>query len=233
MTTISDITSNILSDYYSAAGNASKTGAVGTTSSTDTTSTTTTTTTANTSYTNKTALGRYINSAENPDAKTMFEKLSLDLGGDGKSITKGQLDSYISSAKSGKIEVPKEQLDAMKELQSNWEDISTGGDSITYYDVSAAGHKDTILSMLPETQDKPDYQKIADDATAKAYSQIVNAALNGLNNDKPDSSPLNSLLNSLLSGTTDKNDDANAELIAQLTNILAENNATSTVDLLV
>lgn len=226
MTTINDIASSVLNDYYSSSLNKGST-----TSTTNATSTTTTSsTTANTSYTNKTALGRYLSSAKNPEAKTIFEKLSLDVGGDGKSITKEQLDSAINSAKSGKTQMPKEQLDAMKDLQSNWKEISDGTDSVSYYDVAAAGYKDTLLSMVPETPDKPDYKKIAEDATTEAYNKIVSAALGGLNNNNNSGSSMQSLLNTLLTGTTDKNDDSNAELIAKLTNMLAERNNKSTVD---
>lgn len=221
MTSISDIASNVFNDYYSTISTTNSTSTTEV-SSTSSTTATPTTTTEKASYTNKTAVGRYIKSepADNVDAKTLFKNLSVDVGGDGKTITKDQLDSYVKKAESGKIKLPDEEVGALKELQKNWDNISTNGDSISYADVSSSGGKDTLMSMVPTGEDKPDYMGIAKDATTKAYDKIVNAALNGSSNEET-TSGLKSLLNELLSGTTDENDDTNANMIDTLTNLIS------------
>lgn len=225
---ISDTASSMLSAYYGAQSSSPATSTTSTTS--------TTTTTSTTAYTNKTALGRYINSTDESkiSAKKIFENLSIDMGGDGKTITKDELNNYIASAQKDTKKIPSEELTALKDLQANWDQISSGSDEIDYSDISANGFKSDLLSMVPETTSStPDYKKMADDATAAAYGKVVNAALSGLSNNTDSKSSVQDALNALLKGTTDENDDKNADAIAQYINILAQNNRTSTVDLLV
>jgi len=67
-----------------------------------------------------------------PSADEMFGKLTNDLGGDGQTITKDQLDSYIEkleSSDSGNED--KGKLGFLKQLQSNWDKVSGGSDGIT------------------------------------------------------------------------------------------------------
>ncbi|MDD3437678.1 MAG: hypothetical protein PHC64_11055 [Candidatus Gastranaerophilales bacterium] len=179
-----------------------------------------------------TSLQRYLSTAtaDNADAKTIFNKLSIDMGSDGKEITKEQLDSYIEDAEEGKINLSDEELDALTDLQENWKTISHDSDSITYANVAATGFKDTLLSVVPEVEEKPDLSSLVEDTTAKVYSYIMESALSSSTNEDA-SSGLSSLLKTLLSGNTDENDESNANLIAELTNLLADYNANSTVDL--
>lgn len=232
MTSVTDAVSSILNNYY-----ASKISTTKTSSSTSTTSTTstagTTSTSSNTSSTNTTskpevltdnALQRYLEDTtpEKANAKTIFSKLSIDVGGDGKTITKDQLDTYISKAESGKINLSDSVTKSLKDISKNWTAIADGAQNITYERVSAVGKKNTLTSMVAlPTSSTTDYKKMAQDATAEAYSKVVNAALGGLSSKDEKSSGIDALLKNLLSGTTDEEDDSNAELVSALTNIVA------------
>lgn len=202
----------------------STTSTTSTTSATSTTSTTgTTSTTDTTSTTQKTntSLARYLDSTDSKDLnpKEIFKKLSIDVGSDGKTISKDQLDSYVKKAESGKIEISDEELSALQDMQDSWDKISQGNDSITYADMSQ--NKDILTSMAPEETETTDYEAAAKQATADAYAYIMQSAL-GTSSSSGSSSTANSLLNTLLTGNTDENDDANADLIDKLTNLIAE-----------
>jgi len=223
MTSISNSISNILNNYYSNLGSSS------------TSSKATTDSTSSTTKLTNTSLKRYLDStpSDKVDAKAIFEKVAIDLGGDTKSITKDNLDAYIKKAEKGTISISDEEMSALTELQGNWGEIDSNGDgSISYTDVSIAGYKDTLLSVAPKdttSSSTTDLEKLTADATASAYSTIVNAAL-GTSTNGDSTSGAKSLLNTLLTGTSDKNDDSNGDLIDKLVNIIATSKKNSTVE---
>lgn len=234
MTSINGVVSSILNDYYSAknaVNSTSKASTASTTSTTSTTTTTNTTTTSTTGYTNETSLGRYLTTvnSSDADAQTIFQKLSIDLGGDGKTISQEQLNSYISNAESGKIDIPDKELNALKSMQSDWKDISNGSDKISYSDMVSAGDKSILTSMAPAKADTPDYMQIANDATHAAYQEVVDSALS-FSPSSNSASTLESTLKTLLSGSTDENDDSNADAISKIINIMANSKKTSTFE---
>lgn len=176
-------------------------------------------------------LAGYLQSTSNDDldAKTIFKNLSIDLGGDGKTITKDKLDSYIEAAASKTVKVSDETLNGLKQIQSQWDKISNGSDSISY--ANMANRKSLLTSM--DSADK----KSSVDVEALAASQmdvdsyLVASALGFSAYDTEDSgSNLTSMLRSLLTGTTDENDDSNADLIATLTNLIADLKSNKSVD---
>lgn len=232
MTNISDVTSSQLNNYYTQDSTA-KTDSTAETKISNTDSKKATTETEN-NYTNKTALGRYINSNEdNANPRKIFEKLSIDLGGDGKSITKDQLDNYVKKAESGSISLPDEELDALNNLQDEWDNISEGSDSISYSDMSASGNKDILSSMVPDTQDSStsDLKKAAEEYKTSINNFIKESALSFSANSKSSgTNPYSSMLKTLLTGTTDEADDSNANLIATLTNMIEDSKNTSTIE---
>lgn len=190
---------------------------------------------SNSAYSNKTSLGRYINSTDSSDvsAKKLFEKLSLDVGSDGKTITKNQLDSYIKNAQNGTTTIPEQELSALLTIQENWDDMANSDDEINYYSVAGSGYKNTLLSIVPEEKENA-FASIQDDfneSTIKAYSTVINAALSGLSSGEEDESSLSSLLSTLLSNTTDEEDGDSANAIATIINLLAAKNSSSTVEL--
>lgn len=229
MVTISNIVNGLMNDYYNSVSTASK----ATTSTTDSTTDKTKSTTDKVpkDYSG-TLVGKYLESTtpEKANAKEIFQKLSVDVGSDGKSITKDQLDSFISDAKSGKVVISDKEMASLQTLQKNFTQIADGGDKITYEGVSKAGFKGNLTAMVPDEAETTDYAQNFIDSTANAYGKVVKAALSGIeNSDK--SSSLSSMLNTLLSGTTDENDDSNANMIATLTNLIANSKSNSTTEL--
>lgn len=182
-------------------------------------------------YSNKTSLGRYVGSvsSDKADAKTIFTKLSIDVGGGGKSITKDQLNNYIDKAKDGKVSIPDEEMNALKTLQKDWDKIADGGDDINYANISTSGHKDTLLSMVPKNTKTKDMSDDAADSIKKINDYLISSALNSSNKGSAKAG-YTSMLKTLLTGTTDENDDANANLIATLTNLIADSKAKSTIE---
>jgi len=225
MTSISN-TSNIFNTYYS---NFPTTTDTSTTKTTDDISTSK----SAVSYSNKTSLGNYLNSVspDKADAKTIFSKLSIDVGGDGKSITKAQLTSYIDQAQNGKVSIPDEEMSALKTLQTNWDKVSDGGDSINYSNVSASGYTSTLQSMVPDNS-KNTVDKSSDfaDSKTKIDNELISSALGTSISSSSSTNNYSSMLKTLLTGTTDENDDSNAETIAKLTNLIANSKPTSTVE---
>lgn len=173
------------------------------------------------------------------DPKKVFQELSIDMGGDGKAITKKQLDSYIAkakAAKSGKEDtsgISDNELKGLETMQKNWDKISRGSNSITYSNMSSAANKSTLTSM--DTADKTttiDKSADAKEFTKTINDYIVTSALNiNPSTNTNSSNNAHSMLKTLLTGTTDENDDSNAELIAKLTNIIEDSKkAKSTVE---
>lgn len=228
MTNINSVSSSTLDKYYSST---SATSAKSTTTTTTTTSGTSTTSTSTTSTTIGTgSVARYISSTSTSqlDAKTLFKKLSIDVGSDGKNITEDQLNSYISKAQSGKVSVSSDELNALKDIQKNWDTLSNGSSSITYSDM--AGNTDMLTSMAgtTATTSSTSALNLTQSSTDEVYSYLINSALSSGSSNNTGSN-LSSMLKTLLTGTTDENDDANAELVAQLTNLIAESKTKSTI----
>ena len=188
-------------------------------------------------------LADYLNSTSNDnlDSKKIFNKLSIDVGNDGKTITKDQLDSYIKNAEEAKSAykaketdtdesgISDTELSGLKTLQKNWDDISEGGDKITYFNVSASGFKSTLTGMDEEDTSKVDVKSLKEDyqqSIQDINSYLMESALGTSSN----SSGAKSLLNTLLTGTTDENDDDNANLISKLVNIIEDYKSTSTIE---
>lgn len=189
----------------------------------------------------KSLLAGYLDSTSQSDldSKTVFKKLSIDVGSDGKTISKDQLDEYISKAEEAKKAytdkktdedksgITDKELTGLKDIQKNWNKLSKGSDSITY--ASMSQNKDMLTAM-----DTADKKSSVDVESLKKNSLNVNeylteAALN-FSVDLNKTSGQKSLLNTLLTGTTDENDDSNSEMIAKLTNLLEEAKNKSTIE---
>lgn len=177
-----------------------------------------------------TLLGSYLDSTATSklDTKTIFKKLSIDMGGDGKKITKDQLDGYIKKAESDKVNISDEELNGLKTMQKKWNQIAKGGDNISYSNMH--DFKDILKSMDTPTKTPSIPKDIdAEAATVKVYKYLISSAIFGENSDTSKAN-LKSMLNSMLTGTTDENDDANANMIGALTNLLAQSNKNSTIE---
>lgn len=176
-------------------------------------------------------------STKNLDTKTIFNKLSIDVGSDGKKITKDQLDAYVAKVKAAKSTkedtsgVSDNELKALTKLQEKWNTIALGGDKITYANMT--NNKDILTSM--DTADKTKTIDVSAQAAASKkninnylIASALGTSTNGTSNATP--SGAQSLLQTLLTGTTSTNDDSNADLIGALTNFIANSKANSTVE---
>lgn len=180
-------------------------------------------------------LGNYLNSTSNKklNAKEIFKELSLDVGGDGKTIAKKDLDSYIekvTEAKASKTDtttVSDEELTGLKTLQKNWDKISYGGDEISFSNVSASGFKSTLVEM-DSADKKVDLSKYKVTSKQDIDDYLMNSALSF--SVKDSETGAKSMLKRLLSGTTDENDDFNANTIARLTNMIEGYKTKSTIE---
>lgn len=85
-----------------------------------------------------TTLLKQISSKAQSSDDDLFKKLSEDVGGDGKTITKKQLEDYIAKVESDTTGTEdKGKLGFLKQLDKNWDKISNGSDSITSADLKA------------------------------------------------------------------------------------------------
>lgn len=181
-------------------------------------------------------LGNYLNSTSNKNlnAKEIFKELSIDAGSDGKTITKEQLNSYIDKvtqekdSKTDTTTVSDEELAGLKTLQKNWDAVADGGDEITYSSVSASGFKSALTGM-DSADKKVDLSQFNVTSKQDIDNYLMESALS-FSTKSSSSSSWQSTLNTLLTGTTDENDDSNANLIATLTNLIAESKKTSTIE---
>lgn len=181
--------------------------------------------------TDTTNLSKYLDktSSEDLDSETIFKKISYDVGGNGKSITKDELNSYIEKAQKGSVKISDEELSVLKDVKKNWDTISDKEDSITYSDVEDADYSDKLLEVKPE--DETDWKKQLKDFNetlqAEAKATLITGALKSSSHDS-ESNSLTSKLKSLLTGTTDEKDDENADLIDFLTDLVAKSKTKTT-----
>lgn len=163
----------------------------------------------------------YVNKASVSTEK-MFEKLSKDLGGDGSSINKDDLNKYIEDAENNAISVNDTKLTALKTLQKSWDAVSNGEGSISFSNM-----KDyTNLLGLAYTSDIISSINSSTTSDTNYYNSLVEQALGGKSSTSVTSSTtasksdLVSQLKSLLSENSDEND--NSDEIDSVINLLAK-----------
>lgn len=163
--------------------------------------------------------------------ENMFQMMSVELGGDGETITKDQLDTYIESAQDGDIEISDKEIVALTTLQEDWNAIAgKGSDTITFKDME--NNTNLLLSAVAGGISTAGLFDSSSASTSSSIDDIdtylIEAAL-GMSSDNT-SSGATSLLQTLLSGNTDEKDDTNANLIGKLVNIIADYQSASAVD---
>lgn len=191
-------------------------------------------------------VSNYLDSTSNKDvnAKEVFTKLSIDVGSDGKKISKNQLDDYIAKVQATKAQDAKDaaakksdvvdtsgvsdaELKGLTTLQKNWTTVSQGSDTITYSNMSQ--NKNILTSMdSPDKTNTIDLSQVTADRTKSINESLISAALGTSTTATP--ATATSMLQTLLTGTTDQNDDSNAELISALTNYIASSQSQSTIN---
>lgn len=156
----------------------------------------------------------------------VFKSLSFELGGDGKTITKKQLDNYINNAESGLIKVDKAKLHALKKIQENWDNISKGQDQITYEGMK--NFSSLLIATLTGNFTETEIEDSKSPAKDAIYDYLIDYY--GLSDKSQiQKSDLTSYLNELITDTPE-NTDSNNELIGVLTNLIASYSPDSTVE---
>lgn len=162
--------------------------------------------------------------------ENMFQMLSVEIGGDGETIDKAQLDSYIEEAEDGTIEVSKSELEALNMISDNWDTIAgKGAESITYdkMDDYTGILLTAVTGGVSVSSNTTSNSDSSDSAIDDIDAYLIESTL-GLSKD--DATGLNSLLTTLLSGNTDEKDDENANLISTLVNLISNYESNSTVE---
>lgn len=160
------------------------------------------------------------------DMEEVFKNLSFEMGGDGNSITKKQLDDYISKADNGVVKLDKTRLAALKRIQKHWETISSDGDSITYSDFK------NCMVLLAATMDGNFEVTEIEDKKNSIREDLYNYLtdffdLESVKDVKK--SHLESFLNELLSNDSSQNDNSD-DFIAEIVNIIASSKEMSTIE---
>lgn len=160
---------------------------------------------------------QYVSSPKKVTTEDMFAKLSKDLGGNGKTITKKDLDAYVEKAEEdGNVSATK--LDALKSLQKKWDDISGGKDSVNFADMKG----NTNILGLAYTSDVISSMKATSESSDSSSSNsikdmLINSATGGTNTNSTD---LPAYLKTLLTENSDEND--NSDEIDLVVNLLAK-----------
>ena len=163
--------------------------------------------------------------------ENMFQMLSVEIGGDGETITKDQLNAYIEDAEDGTVEINESEFEALKLMQDNWDTIAgEGAESITYEEME--DYTGILLTAVTGGISAPSSN--SGDSNYSYVEDIDAYLLESLGDsyNYDSASGLSSLLQTLLTGTTDEEDDINADLIATITNMIVESTASnSTIEL--
>lgn len=99
----------------------------------------------------------------------MFGMISIQLGGDGKTITRNQLQQYIQKADNGLINCASKQLKAFKLLDDNWKDLFGDSDSITARDFNKAAG--IFAQIILAKDDKSDIEKLQEELQKQIEKQ--------------------------------------------------------------
>lgn len=160
------------------------------------------------------------------DAEEIFKRLSLEMGGDGSSITKDQLNDYIDKAESGTLDVGKSKLNALKKIQENWDQISNGDDSITFEDMKK--YNSLLMATVIGDFSKTEINDSKSSAKDAIYDYLTDY-LDLSNKNDIKESDLTDYLNELMTNSTPE-DDSNSDLIGTLTNMIATFSTNTTVE---
>ena len=99
----------------------------------------------------------------------MFGMISIQLGGDGKTITRNRLQQYIQKADNGLINCASKQLKAFKLLDDNWKDLFEDSDSITARDFNKAAG--IFAQIILAKDDKSDIEKLQEELQKQIEKQ--------------------------------------------------------------
>lgn len=169
----------------------------------------------------------YIEVFSKPDIspEDIFKQLSMEMGGDGKTITKKQLDDYISKANAGEVNITKQKLHALKQIQKNWDTISNGEDSIDYGDMEK--YKSLLFATMGGGFEVSEDTEIEENPIDICNFLKANLGISDL--DNATSEELNNHLKTLLLKTS--SDDEIGDTIDSIINLMADKTNESSVNL--
>lgn len=154
--------------------------------------------------------------------KDMFKSLSVEMGGDGNSITKEQLSSYVRNAQNGTIKLNPTRLKALKKILENWDKISKDGKSITYADLQSMPMLLFNAAVGDLSESKKDKKSEDEDKSEKFdLEKYLKDALNITEDGEITKSDIESHLKTLLADTSADTPPETSNLIDSMVNILA------------
>jgi len=163
------------------------------------------------------------------DLQEEFKRLSYEMGGDGKTITKDQLDNYIKKADAGLIDVDKTKLKALKRIQNNWDNIANGDNTLTFEEMKK--YAALLLATLNGTFTATEIEENEEKSSLKdAIFDYLTDYLGLSDKEEVQESDLTAYLNELISDKTSTEDGTNDELIGTLTNLIATYNSDFTIE---
>lgn len=161
-------------------------------------------------------------------SEDIFKRLSYEMGGDGKTITKKQLDDYIDKAEKGSVNVDSGKLKALKKIQNNWDNIAKGKDSITYDDMK--GHEALLFATVIGTFTKTDIDDEQQSKIVDEVYDILKSYYKVSDNAELKKEDLVKYLNNIISKSSEEDDDTNSEIVGTLVNMISSFDQEKTVD---
>lgn len=159
----------------------------------------------------------------------MFKSLSFEMGGDGNSITKEQLSSYVRNAQNGTIKLNPTRLKALKKILENWDNISKDGKSITYADLQSMPML-LFNAAVGDLTDSDKKKKSDEDKSEKFdLEKYLKEALNLTEDGEISKSDLEAHLKTLLADTSENTSGTTSDLIDSMVNMLASFDSAPTV----
>lgn len=163
---------------------------------------------------------RYGSPTKQVDQRQVFASVSIMVGGDGTSISKSQLKNYIDKASMGAVKISRTQLQALKSMYSQWDNVfGKDTDAVTFDDFEKAPQLFYQAAMSSNEED--DNEKFLREICEKA-KKVKEELAKKINKDEdkaPTVEQLHEYLKELIN--TDKEDD-NAEEIAYVINIIED-----------
>lgn len=163
---------------------------------------------------------RYGSPTKQVDQRQVFANVSIMVGGDGTSISKSQLKSFIDKASTGAVKVSDNQMKALKSMYSSWDDLfGKDTDSISVDDFNKAPQLFYQVAMSSNEEDNNErfLREICE--KAEKYRKEIAEKINGDENKEPTVEQLHEYLKELIN--LDKEDE-NAEEIAYVINLMED-----------
>lgn len=150
----------------------------------------------------------------------VFAGISVTVGGDGKSITRNQLQTFIKKVEMGvnEVKISQKQFKAYKLLDSSWETLFGDKDAITAQDFEKAIGIFTDLIINNEEDENVEFIEELKEKAKKRLEEL-SEKINGDKDKKPTVEQLKEYLSELISKNEDNKND---EEIALVTNLIAE-----------